>query len=318
MELNQKIILVTGYKGFIGEKLCEVLEVNGWTIVGIDHLTNSVPNAHIISIKCDILDKVALSNVLNKYKPAIVIHLAGGPARLSSHESYQGCFRINHEGSLNVIDAAINLPSLKKFIFLGSCEEYGSIEVPFRETAREMPATAYGMAKLSVTHLLQALSKTHDFPSLILRPSVIYGPGQKRKMFIIDLIDHLLKGQEFDMSGGDQTRDYVYIDDVIRAIMVAIKVAESGGEIINISSSIPIKIKELALSVATQFSKGSIELINFGEKSYRLGEQMKYYADNSKAKDLLGWNPQISLLEGIARTIEWRRLNIAVGSSNEA
>jgi nucleoside-diphosphate-sugar epimerase len=314
MELNQKTVLVTGYNGFIGGKICEVLLAKGWAIVGIDNYSDSVLNTNITSYKCDILNKVDISGVMIKHMPSIIIHLAGGPAGRSGYENYSECFQINHQGSLNVIDAALKLPNLRKFIFMGSCEEYGSIGVPFKESAREIPSTAYGLAKLSVTHLLQALWITHNFPSVILRPSVVYGPGQKRKMFILDLIDHLLKDQEFDMSEGDQTRDFIYIDDLIKAITLAIKRSDISGEIINVSSCSPVSIKDLAFNIAAQFDNSANELIHYGAKNYRLGEQMKYYADNSKAEALLGWTPKTSLSEGIRRTIEWKKIEITSGT----
>ena len=317
MELNQKTALVTGYNGFIGGKLCEVLLAKGWTIVGIDQSSGNNSHRNIISHKCDIMNKTEIYDVVLKYNPSVIIHLAGGPGRMSAFENYSENFKLNHQGSLNVIEAAMSVTNLKKFIFLGSCEEYGSIDVPFKESSREMPATAYGMAKLCVTHLLQALSITHKFPSVVLRPSVVYGPGQNASMFIMDLIDHLINGQRFDMSKGDQTRDYIYIEDLLEAIMLAVKIPDISGEVFNISSSFPIAIKDLALNIATQLDKGAIELINFGARDYRLGETMNYFADSSKSEGLLGWRPQISLSEGLSQTIDWRRSKIFKSGSNE-
>ena len=314
MELNQKTVVVTGCNGFIGTKLCEVLIAKGWAIVGIDNYLGSALNTKIVSYKCDILNKTDISDVIITHKPSVIIHLAGGPARQSAFENYSECFQINHQGSLNIIDVALNNPNLKKFIFMGSCEEYGSIDVPFRESAREIPSTSYGLAKLSVTHLLQALWLTHNFPSVVLRPSVVYGPGQKKKMFILDLIDHLLKGQVFDMSEGAQTRDFIYIDDLLKAILLAIKRSDISGEIINVSSCSPVSIKDLAFNIAAQFDNSANELIHYGAKNYRLGEQMKYYADNSIAEALLGWTPKTSLSEGIRRTIEWKKIEITSGT----
>jgi nucleoside-diphosphate-sugar epimerase len=317
MGFAQGTVLVTGHNGFIGRQLCELLLFKGWSVIGLGRGLDSKVQAGIVSYEIDILNKVDVRNVIVKHNPAMIIHLAGGPTRVSEGINYRECFDINLKGSLNVIDAAFNVSNLEKFIFLGSCEEYGPIDVPFNECAREMPTTAYGMAKLSVTHLLQALAKTQKFPSVILRPSVVYGPGQKRSMFLYGLIDHLLKGQLFDMSLGDQTRDFVYIEDLLNAIMLAMLASNIGGEIINISSYVPIFIKDLAQKVAEQIDNGARSLINYGAKDYRLGEPMNYYANNSKSKAMLDWTPQIDLTQGVGRTIEWQRFNTKKFYKNE-
>jgi len=302
----KKTVLVTGHNGFIGKQLCQALLSKGFTVVGVGRGSFDGEEGSFLSYELDILNKIDVLNAIVDHSPEIIIHLAGGPIRGSGHADFCDYIDIEQRGSWNIIDAALKLPGLEKFIFLGSCEEYGCIEVPFVETSQELPNTAYGLAKLSISRYLQTLSRICDFPSLILRPSVIYGPGQNKKMFLSDLISHLLKKQVFDMSKGDQTRDFVFIEDIVRAIMLAISVENCQGEIINISSYSPILIKDLAREVGLQIQDFGVDLINYGAKDYRPGESMQYYADNSKSKTLLGWSPQVSLADGIRRTIEWK------------
>ncbi|MDC0990287.1 NAD(P)-dependent oxidoreductase [Gammaproteobacteria bacterium] len=307
MSANEKKVLVTGHNGFIGRHLCSGLLASGFSVVGIGRGSYYDTKEKLLSYEVDILNRTAVSKIILDYSPEIIIHLAGGPARGKSYNDFHDCVDTAQRGSYNIIDAALKLTELEKFIFLGSCEEYGCIDVPFVESSQELPNTAYGLAKLSISRYLQTLSRIYDFPATILRPSVVYGPGQSKKMFLSDLITHLLNNQTFDMSEGLQTREFVFIEDLVRAILLAISAEGCKGEIINISSCSPVLIKDVAREVGAQIQKSGIDLINYGAKDYRVGESMKYYADNSKAKILLGWSPEISLTEGVQRTIEWKR-----------
>jgi UDP-glucose 4-epimerase len=310
MSVGEKKALVTGHNGFIGRRLCQVLVTMGWRVVGLGRGPGCSIESGFVSYELDILNRVDVANLIVEYSPKAIIHLAGGPVRVPGHRSFRDCFENNFQGSWNIIEAALRVSNLEKFVFLGSCEEYGSIAAPFDESARELPTTAYGLAKLSVTHCLQALARTHDFQSVILRPSVVYGPGQQGTMFLPTLISSLLNDQVFDMSNGDQTRDFIYIDDLVNAIALTMLASDIGGEIINISSCLPTPIGDLARVVASLIDCNAITLINFGAIGYKFGDSMNYYANNAKSRVLLGWTPEVTLTDGIGRTIEWQRLQI--------
>lgn len=305
---SKELILVTGHNGFIGRPLCDLLISNGWDVIGLGRSPVCNTANEFLCYDLDIIDKLGVFNIIVKHNPSFIIHLAGGPIKGGGLDHLRECFDVNQQGSWNVINAAMKVSKLKKFIFVGTCEEYGSIDVPFVETARELPSTPYGLAKLSITQLLQALSKTHNFPSIILRPSLIYGPGQKKTMFLPSLIEHLLDGRVFDMTNGVQTRDYLYIDDLLDAILKSIIIPINRSEILNISSFFPVLIKDVAIEVANQIGNDAITLINFESVDYKLGEALNYYADNSKSKTMLGWSPKVSIIEGFRRTIDWQRV----------
>ena len=306
METKKKI-LITGHNGFIGKHLCSKLTTDDFFVIGLGRSSDKNGECKFLSYEIDISDKTLVSRIIKENNPEIIVHLAGGSARYNSYDSFYDCIDLEQRSAFNIIDAALRLPNLEKFIFLGTCEEYGCINPPFLESSKELPNTLYGLAKLSISQFLQTLSRMDDFPSVILRPSIVYGPGQNKKMFISDLINHLLSHQVFDMSPGMQSRDFVFIDDLIRSILLAISSEDCIGEIINISSFSPVFIKDLARDIEFQIHSNRTNLINYGSKSYRNGEAMNYYADHSKAKKLLGWVPEITLAEGIIRTIEWRR-----------
>lgn len=307
MGTNNKKVLITGHNGFIGKHLCSKLITDGFSVVGIGRNSNKNYEYKFLSFENDISDKILVSKIIKENNPEIIVHLAGGSSKYSSYDNFYDHIDLEQRSAFNIIDAALRLPNLEKFIFIGTCEEYGCIKAPFLESSQELPNTFYGLAKLSISRFLQSLSRLNDFPLVILRPTIVYGPGQHKKMFISDLINHLLSNQVFDMSAGMQTRDFVYIDDLIRSILCAISAKDCNGEIINISSSIPVLIKDLAREIEFQIYGNRTDLINYGAKGYRNGEALDYYADNSKAKKLLDWVPEISLAEGLSRTIEWKR-----------
>lgn len=307
MYIPKKIVLVTGHNGFIGKKLCETLLFKGFFVVGVGRGSSVLHSSNFVSHELDLNDKRNVSSIFQHYMPEIIVDLAGGSIKSLALENICEYIQINTQASLNVINSALELTNLKKFIFLGSCEEYGEISTPFIESSQELPGTPYGLVKLFITRYLQSLSRLHDFPSLILRPSVIYGPDQSEKMFIPDLVMHLLNQKKFDMSKGDQTRDFIFSHDVVRAILLAIELKNYNGEIFNISSNNPILIKDLSLVVANYINSDAYKLINYGVKNYRKGEAINYFADNSKSKRLLNWVPETSLEDGILRTIEQKK-----------
>jgi nucleoside-diphosphate-sugar epimerase len=149
-----------------------------------------------------------------------------------------------------------------------------------------------------------ALWQTHKFPAVVLRPTVAYGPNQDLDMFIPALISSLLKNQDFCMTDGSQTRDFIFIDDVISAIVRAINI-DVAGQVINISSGTEVSLStlvELVLKIIdTDVRKHVLKAI----LPRRHGEVGRYVATNGLAKDILGWAPTVDLESGLTQTINW-------------
>jgi UDP-glucose 4-epimerase len=171
--------------------------------------------------------------------------------------------------------------------------------------------TAYSLSKAAVTHLLQTLHRTHRCPAVVLRPSLAYGPGQGNDMFLPDLIRTLLAGRRFTMSEGDQTRDYVYIDDLIEAILLASARPAAMGQVINISSGVPVPLKDVARLAARKIGPDAEGLLDLGSKDYRPNEIMEYVASHRLAEELLGWRPHTPLDDGLTTTVEYFRERVA-------
>jgi len=304
MTFKNKRVIVTGASGFIGQHLCKALIEKEAIVVGF---SRSTLDSKYLSVQydVDILDQITIRQIVYAVQPDFVVHLAASKDRSVDTAAYREGYETNLMGSLNLINACQDIPVLARFVFLGSTDEYGKLQVPFKETEKEAPINAYGASKLAVTELLKTLARSNGFSSVILRPSIVYGPGQDDSMFLPALIRALVAGNSFDMSLGEQTRDFVYVDDLVQAIIQALLAPSLCGDVINISSATPIRIDALAKMTANILGKGAEELLKFGAKDYRTSDVMQYWAANTLAKSLLGWSPTVSLEEGVQRTVDY-------------
>ena len=129
---------------------------------------------------------------------------------------------------------------------------------------------------------------------------MVYGPGQNNKRFLPQIIEGCLSDSSFPASAGEQLRDFCYVDDISRGIIMSLKNDDVKGKVVNLASGKSISIREIVELVRSIIGSGNPE---FGEIPYRVGENMALYADTTKAKKLLNWTPEIEIEEGIRRTI---------------
>jgi UDP-glucose 4-epimerase len=302
--LRNSHILITGANGFLGRHLSKALLVRG---AKVSHFVRSpVLSFHNEErqIVLDLTDSIKLKEIISTLQPNYVIHLAGTKDRVNSGTQFRDSYERNVSISLNVINACLELSNFKRLIFLGSCDEYGQAASPYEETQREMPANAYGLSKLAVTKILEGLYQSSQFPSVVLRPTVIYGPNQGSEMFLSALIQSLLAKKDFDMTLGDQFRDFLYVDDAVDAIMKAINAGNQvDGKVINIGAGVSCQVKKIACSVASLIHPQAYTHLKFGAVQYRSHEVMDYAANIILAEQLLGWKPKTQLEQGLQRTI---------------
>jgi len=310
--LKGKSVFVTGGTGFIGSHLSRRLIHEG-ALVSILAKQNSSLN--LIS---DIKNKVKiyrseitglnpLLKIVKKIKPEIIFHLAAKVKVGSNFRLIKSLININLFGTINMLKAAIEVNSVKKFVFLGTSDVYGLGKPPFSEDSPVNPISAYAASKVAAELFLKYMAGQHKIPWVILRPFIVYGGGQSPDMFIPQLIQSALKGKNFSMTGGKQTRDFLYIDDFVDACISAGLRKEVQGEIINIASG-----KEASLSYVTRNVLSLLDYpikICFGALPYRKNERWHVKADIKKAKRLLGWEPKTDLIEGIKKTINWYQKN---------
>ena len=304
-------ILITGANGFVGRHLSEALQAVG---VWVTQIVRSVlPVGHSTEFRhaLDLTDRDKVAEVFFSLQPDYVIHLAGVKNRNDTGIQFRDSYDTNLLISLNVIEACLALPKFKRLIFLGSCDEYGQVASPFDEMQREMPANSYGLSKLAVTKILSGLYQSRRFPSVVLRPTVIYGPNQGDEMFLSALIQTLLAQKDFAMTYGEQYRDFVYIDDVVEAIIKVILTGDHlNGAVINIGAGVTCQVKKIATLVADLIHTDAYNHLKFGAISYRPYEAMDYAVNIRRAEALLGWQPTTKLELGLQQTINHFRVQV--------
>ena len=198
-------------------------------------------------------------------------------------------------GLVNLIKV-LSKKKIKKFIQIGSSAEYGTAQAPQSETSQGTLFSPYALAKLASTQFLKMLYVTEKYPVSILRFFLVYGPGQDDNRILPQVIRGCLKNKKFKVSKGNQIRDFCYIDDVINAIFLALKSKKATGEVFNIGSGKPTKIKRVVNQVCKIIGKGEPQ---FGKISYRKGENMKLYPNINKARIKLRWKPKMNFNRGI-------------------
>jgi UDP-glucose 4-epimerase len=300
-------VLVTGGSGYIGGRLCTALAAAGAAVTATSRAVAEGERGAVRWVRGDLTSQAFTERLLQDADPEYVFHLAAYKKRATSPSDFRDAMAVNYSGLLNLVSAASTGARLRRFIAMGTCEEYGPLPAPFRESAREMPGNAYGVSKLAATHLLQTLHRTAQFPAVVLRPSLAYGPGQADDMMLPALIRNLIQGRPFAMTAGAQTRDFVYIDDVIEALLLAATAGDASGQVINISSGEPVSVRSLALRAAELVGANAVPLLGFGQVDYRPGEAMNYWAAPDLAHDLLSWKATTPLETGLEKTVAFYR-----------
>ncbi len=300
MNINRRI-LITGANGFIGKHLSKALITQDANVFKtVRHLSQHVEATTVVA---ELTDQQQVSRVFEQVQPEYVIHLASCKNKGDEAHQFYDTYDVNVLMAKNIIQACQSTPNFKRLITLGSCDEYGLAVTPFKEEAQENPTNAYGASKLAITKMLTTLFHSRQFPSVTLRPSIVYGPGQVDNMFISQLVRTLLAGHTFAMSAGEQRRDFLYIDDLVRAIIKSLDANNHvNGRIFNIGSGVAYQLKEVSKIVANII--GETAKVKLGAIKYRSNEVMDYSIDIKQASKHLVWLPTFDLETGLTHTIE--------------
>lgn len=296
-----KKILITGAAGFIGSNLINELLKHECEIAVINRSSKNLKNS-IKQYIGDITNYDFILNTVKDFNPTNIFHLAAFKERSSAIEDVRVSLKINLLGTLNLYEALLNLNCVSSVVTLGTTDEYGDCVSPYTENLKEKPFSAYGFSKLCVSKLSEFFFKNYNLPVTVLRPTIAYGPKQGMEMFIPSLINTLVKGEFYKMTKGEQIRDFIYISDLIDA-MVLVSEKELMGEIINIGSGESIKIKKVASLIAKELD--AKHLLKIGSIEYREREIMNYKTSIEKAVKILNWSPEVSLEKGLKLTIEY-------------
>ena len=298
---EQEKILIIGSSGYVGNNLIERLSRENCILYGIQRSENTIFDSNVQIINCDIRDFKKLNKIISDLNPAYIFHLAGNTSRSISLDTLDEMIDTNLIGTLNVLKSSAGLNALKSLVVFGTSEEYGNANDVYREELKEDPISPYSFSKTASYYLCKLFYNVYGVPFIYLRPSLIYGPGQPETMFIPSLIRALKENREFKMTAGEQTRNFIYVDDAIECAVRAATSEICIAEIINIGNE-NVKIIDVARSIATMMDKA--HLIKPGEIDYRENEIMNYSLNCVKMHQRLNWKPQVCLTDGLKKTID--------------
>ena len=311
-------VLVTGTTGFIGSRLAERLVAEGAEVTLA--VEPRVSKANVASIldevrvyEVDLRDGQMVRRLVRECRPSKVYHLAavgvtepGIDPRLA--------VQVNVIGTLNLLEA-LRETDCDCFINTGTCYEYGHNTPPppvppnfgglggQHEDQMVDPINAYAASKSAAWLFCNMYHRTRGYPIVTLRPFTVYGPRQSERALIPQVILSALRGEDFEMTGGEQTRDFTYVDDVVDGYIRASLSEKAIGQTINLGTGEELPIKHVVLKVLELMGNPVKPLI--GALPYRPREIWRLYTDSSKARELLGWKPQVSLEAGLRKTIAW-------------
>lgn len=235
-----------------------------------------------------------------------IVHLAANTGVAPSVENPRADMETNVIGTLNVLEAA-RLHDVRRVVFASSGASIGEAEPPIHEELAPHPVSPYGASKLAGEGYCSAYFRTFGVETVALRFGNVYGPGSSHKNSVVaKFIRQAIRGEVLEIYGdGNQTRDFIYIDDLARAILVGASTPGIGGETFQIATNAETTVNELAERLLPILSCSGYRDVQVRYTIPRSGDIRRIFSDTSKARKMLGWKAEIELVEGLQRTVEW-------------
>jgi len=307
-------VVVTGAAGFIGSHLSERLLAAGHEVVGIDcftdyyersrkeqNLETSRSSDRFRFAAADLVD-ADLAPLLDG--AAVVYHLAGQPGvRPSWGSQFDRYVRDNVIATQRLLEALKEAP-IKRFVFAGSSSVYGDAErFPTKETALPRPVSPYGVTKLAAEHLTHLYTRNFGIPAVSVRYFTVYGPRQRPDMAFSRFMQAMTDGADIEVFGdGEQTREFTYVSDAVDGTIKA-STADVIGQIFNLGGGSRVTVNKV-LATLEEISGLSVRRQNLPAAR---GDPRHTGASINLARERLGWEPRVSLREGLAQQWEWFR-----------
>jgi UDP-glucose 4-epimerase len=315
-------ILVTGGVGFIGGHLAERFARDGHDVVALDNFepfydlgikehnveagraAAEEGNGSYELVRGDVRDEEFVHE--HVADADFVFHQAAQAGVRTSVEEPQKVNAINVNGTLNVLEAARDSDT-ERVVVASSSSVYGTPQyLPYDENHPNIPVSPYGASKVAQEQYARVYNEVYGLPTVSLRYFTVYGPRMRPNMAISNFVSRCLNGESPIIYGnGTQTRDFTYIDDVVRANEALLRTDAVDGEVMNVGSTDNIEIRTLAEEIRDQLAP-DLEL-EYAERYDADAEHT--HADISKAKELIGYEPTTTIREGVGRFTDWYREN---------
>jgi len=311
-------IIVTGCAGFIGSRVCEMLIDKGHSVIGIDNLND----AYDINLKeyrlktLQVLDsftfyKKDITNLesikeifINNSDTDAVINLAARAGVRTSIQIPQEYIKTNVLGTVNLLELCKSNKILK-FVQASTSSLYGENKTPFIENMNtDRALSPYAASKKAAENICYTYNKLFDIDITVLRYFTVYGPAGRPDMSPFRFIRWIMEEEDLILFGdGNHERDFTFVDDIAEGTILSLK--KVGYEIINLGNDQPLKMKELISTIEALTNKDA-KVIN---KSEQKADVYATWADITKAKNKLDWEPKYNLEEGISLSVKWYKEN---------
>jgi UDP-glucose 4-epimerase len=317
--------LITGGCGFIGTALVrEIGAETGHAVRVLDNL--EMGNRGDLRAICDFVEgdgrdafpsrgtvELVVGDILNEglarevsREADVIVHLAANTGVEPSVEDPRKDCVTNVIGTLNYLEAARH-EGVSRFIFASSGATLGEVEPPLHEEMAPHPVSPYGVSKLAGEGYCSAYWRTFGVETVALRFGNVYGPGSNHKnSAVARFIKQAMRGEPLEIYGdGTQTRDFIYINDLIRAIRLSATVEGIGGEAFQIATNAETTVGELVEKLLPILREAGIPEPDLRCGTPRSGDVKRNYSDTTKAQELLGWRAEVGLNEGLKSTVAW-------------
>ena len=252
----------------------------------------------------DILDRNAIASACVDRE--VVVHLAANTGVVPSIDDPRADCMANIVGTLNCLEAARH-GTVSRFVFASSGAPLGVVEPPMHEEKAARPCSPYGASKLAGEGYCSAYWHSYGLETVALRFGNVYGPHSSHKSSVVArFIQQALAGEPLVINGdGGQTRDFIYVGDLVQAIRQAATTPGIGGHLFQVATARETTVLELASVLVEVLRDHGVSGVNLRHGPGRIGDVRRNYSDTSKARHLLGWEARTTLREGLVHTVAW-------------
>jgi UDP-glucuronate 4-epimerase len=307
-------ILVTGCAGFIGSRVSTLLIEQGHEVRGIDNLSDAydvrmkdwrvenllTPNS-VDWVNGDIADRDSVSKLIGDFKPDAVINLAARAGVRQSIDNPWVYYETNVTGTLNLLEACKDA-GVSRFLLASTSSVYGKNQMPFSEDAViDSLLSPYAASKKAAEDLCRLYNYLFDFDVTVFRFFTVYGPSGRPDMSLFRFVRWIVEGEPLQLNGdGTQQRDFTHVDDVARGVVAAVD-RSPGYETINLGSDSPVELNSVIDEIESLVGKTA----KIEHHPFPATDVMATWANISMARELLDWEPQVDLKQGVASVVDW-------------
>lgn len=293
-------VLVTGASGFLGSHLCRRLLQRGVEVHAVSRTLGGAPSENPRWWKVDLEDYAAVKSLFEHVKPHVVVHLSGYATGDPDIRHVLPTFRSQLLSTVHLLTISAEM-GCRRIVLTGSLTEpqAGQVDSP--------PSSAYAASKWASSAFGRMFQRLYQTPVVIVRVFMTYGPNQNPKKVIPYTIRSLMRGDQPKLTSGKWPVDWIYVDDVIDGFIAAMEVSGIEGLTLDLGTGQLVSVEAIIRQIV-EIMGVSIEP-QFGALSSRVCEEVRA-ADIGQTRRILGWQPKISLYEGLKRTVEWHRSSI--------